>query len=182
MKLSENFYLAEFVYSKDANIQVSVTPFQMFLLKRLINNILQPVRSYYKKPFIIHSGVRNKRIMEVLKAKGYPVSLHTDHSYGDPEVNPYGTGAVDFSVNNTKDLVDIYIWIKNNIDNNLIGQLILYTRKNPENNYFCDFIHVSNSLDVFMEVLKEFRQKEKFLMRKDDKYVSIDLTIFKYNT
>jgi hypothetical protein len=35
--------------------------------------------------------------MEGLRKAGFYPSANTDHSFGDPEVNPYGVGAVDIA-------------------------------------------------------------------------------------
>ena len=61
MKLSDNFSLHEFTRSQTAtrhNIDNTPSDKQIFNLRNLCVNVLQPVRDYFMKPMIISSGFR----------------------------------------------------------------------------------------------------------------------------
>ena len=174
--ISANFSLKEFIHSEEAGIDVLITPIQLLLLKKLVYNIMQPIRFWYGKPIYISSGVRNKAIMNTLRKKGYAVSSRTDHSYSDPEVNQFGTGACDFCVNNNKDLVGIYTWVKGHIDRELIGQMIIYIKTK---NQMGNFIHISNSIMEYGIAIKEYQYKKMFLMKRNGHYLEPNFTILK---
>lgn len=174
MKLSKDFELKEFTYSSSADIYIDPTPMQMFLLKRLVVNIIQPIRDYIGEPLYVASGIRNKTIMNKLISIGLSPSRRTDHSYGDPEVNPYGVGAADIYTENRCLLPRIHKYI---LANHNVSQSILYEPVRWRQG----FIHVSNPMSVFVEALQEYDRHGKLqdLVWQDGKYMTTDNEIEK---
>ena len=68
IQLSENFTLFEFLDSSSAirlklhQYQEQITEKDVLNLKRLCENILQPLRDYSKEPIIISSGYRSPQL------------------------------------------------------------------------------------------------------------------------
>ena len=129
MKLSKNFALDEFVICSE--IVIDATPEQLFCLKILCNNILQPIRDKFG-PLRITSGLRNQISNELLIKRGYSASRTSDH-LAWCTANPKGTGAADFTC--SSNMIDVFHWIQVNLLDHL-GQVIYYAGSN--------FIHVSN--------------------------------------
>jgi zinc D-Ala-D-Ala carboxypeptidase len=79
-RLSKNFTLYEFLHSDTAILkglmheQCSITEKEIVNLKRLCENVLQPLREYIKKPIRINSGYRSLTLNTALK--GSPNSEH----------------------------------------------------------------------------------------------------------
>ncbi len=71
MLLSKNFSLKELTQSQTAlknNIDNEPNGSQIYNLKLLCSNILQPLRDYYESPVKITSGYRSKTLCELIKS------------------------------------------------------------------------------------------------------------------
>ena len=71
MLLSKNFSLKELTQSQTAlknNIDNEPNGSQIYNLKLLCSNILQPLRDYYESPIKITSGYRSKTLCELIKS------------------------------------------------------------------------------------------------------------------
>jgi len=83
IKLSGNFSLWEFVYSEDAikyglmDKQLSISEKEILNLKRLCQNVLQPIRNELKLPIRINSGYRSKELNDKIKG-----AINSDHMQG----------------------------------------------------------------------------------------------------
>ena len=74
MQLSENFTLEEMVASSTARLRRIVNnpdPDQIIQLKKLCENILQPVRSQYGNAIKITSGFRSERLNKIVGGAKY---------------------------------------------------------------------------------------------------------------
>ncbi len=73
MKISENFTLEELTAT---SVDADNTPTQEHIanLKRLVDNVLQPLRKMYGKPIKINSGYRSEAVNK--KVGGSPTSSH----------------------------------------------------------------------------------------------------------
>jgi len=94
-KVSEFFSYEEFTqsnYGKPVFNKLS-----KHLLECLCRNILDPIRKELGSPIMVTSGIRDVNVMEGLRKTGFYPSVNTDHSFGDPEVNPFGSGAADIA-------------------------------------------------------------------------------------
>ena len=127
IKLSENFTLYEFMRSDIANrinlhrYQEQITEKDVLNLKRLCENILQPLRNYFKEPINITSGYRSPQLNRAIGG-----AQQSDHLYGR---------AADIKCSN---LMQAFGWIKNNCE---YKQLIF------EKSGHAVWIHIS--FDVF---------------------------------
>jgi zinc D-Ala-D-Ala carboxypeptidase len=71
-KLSKNFTLYELLYSPTAfekglmHLQMDITEKEILNLKRLCENVLQPLRDYMKSPININSGYRSKALNDAI--------------------------------------------------------------------------------------------------------------------
>ena len=123
IKLSENFTLYEFMRSDIATrinlhrYQEQITEKDVLNLKRLCENILQPLRNYFKEPINITSGYRSPQLNRAIG--GAKQSDHMDGKAADIQ---------------TKNLTLAFGWIKNNCK---FKQLIL------EQSGYKRWIHVS---------------------------------------
>ena len=87
IKLSANFSLWEFIYSEDAikyglmDKQLSISEKEILNLKRLCQNVLQPLRNELKLPIRINSGYRSIELNA--KINGAPNSEHTQGKAAD---------------------------------------------------------------------------------------------------
>ena len=115
MKLSENFNIDEFLVTTTGLPNDNISLVQKENIKQLVLNVMQPVRSYLKKPIIILSGFRNEAINK--KVGGV---VNSQHLSGE---------ACDFTC---KDIEKAYLFIKTNL---VFDQLKYYKER--------DFIHVS---------------------------------------
>ena len=134
IKLSENFTLYEFMRSDIATrinlhrYQEQITEKDVLNLKRLCENILQPLRNYFKEPINITSGYRSPQLNRAIGG-----AQQSDHLYGR---------AADIQ---TPNLNLAFGWIKNNCK---FKQLIL------EQSGYKRWIHVSyDEFDNRNEVL-----------------------------
>lgn len=121
--LGKNFTLKEFIHSDTAlacGISNYPTKDEIDNIEQLVVNCLQPIRDYYKKPLIITSGFRCKKLNE--KIRGAANSQHTKGQ------------AADFIIKGIP-LKEIINWVRKNIK---FDQLIL--EKNQ-------WIHISYNKD-----------------------------------
>lgn len=164
MNLSKKFTLDELTRSRFVDGgYVDVTHQQIYCLGKLANNILQPIRNKFGRVDIT-SGVRNKEVFDGLIKEGYPASKTSDH-FAWCDINPYGTGAADFTTRYAR-VQDVFTWIVTN-PKIKVDQCIIY----PEMN----IIHVSNHWnDIFGDAPK-FRNKSKYLVyRKATRYTKYE--------
>lgn len=80
MKLSENFSLSELIKSGFADryeIDNTPTPEVLEYIKKLVTEILQPIRDEFGEPIIVSSCYRNKRVND-----GVGGAKNSDHLYG----------------------------------------------------------------------------------------------------
>jgi len=134
IKLSENFTLFEFLDSYTASrlnlhkYQEEIPELYILNLRRLCDNILEPLRKHTKEPVIISSGYRSPQLNRAIGG-----ARQSDHLQGK---------AVDIKV---KNLQLAFGWIKNNCK---FKQLIYEKKGNSE------WIHVSyDEFDNRQEVL-----------------------------
>lgn len=69
MKLSPNFYLAEFTTSQAAEragLDNDPGPTEIANLQALVNNVLQPLRDAMGEPLIVSSGYRSPQVNELI--------------------------------------------------------------------------------------------------------------------
>ena len=119
MKLSTNFKLNEFTYSKTAdeyNVSNAPTKTAVINLKLLCNNILQPLRNYLNKPIFISSGFRSEEVNALVGG-----TINSQHLRGQ---------ACDFYVKNLTPFDIAKAVMDLNLD---FDQMILYP----------DFVHIS---------------------------------------
>ena len=153
MKLSDNFNLHEFTRSQTAtrhNIENVPSDTQIFNLRNLCVNVLQPVRDYFMKPMIISSGFRCVELN--IKIGGSISSQHVQGQAADIEV---------LEVSN----LELSDWIHNNLK---YDQLILEFH-NPEKDPHSGWVHVSYSTEnnrlKYMEAYKNDEGKTKYRMK-----------------
>ena len=156
MKLTKNFNLKEF--TKSAGITIIPTDEQIFCIKTLCLNLLQPIRDKFGT-VTISSGLRNKESNDMLIKQGYQASFTSDH-LAWCTANPKGTGAADFYCKGIS-LPVVFQWAQDNLINN-IGQIIYYPDKG--------FIHISNSWESIFKC-PILVKKEKVLINKNGKFI-----------
>ena len=141
MKLSANFELFELIKSQVAErkgIPNNPSPDQIYNLKSLCINILQPIRSEFDKPVIISSGFRSAELCIAIGSK--PTSQHAEGKAADLEIPGI-------------DNMELAMWIKNNLN---FDQLILEFYKDGQPN--SGWIHVSwNGDDNRNQTLRAMR-------------------------
>jgi hypothetical protein len=128
MKLSNNLDLGELTRSesaKRAGISNKPTAEHIENMKKLANNIFQPIREHFGVPIFISSGYRSKELNT--KVGG---STTSQHSSGE---------AIDIDMDGSSSVVinkEVFDFIKDNLD---FDQLIweFGSKKNP------DWVHVS---------------------------------------
>jgi zinc D-Ala-D-Ala carboxypeptidase len=125
MQLSEHFHLSEFTKSATASrrgIPNEPRPWEVENLKRLCNEILEPVRAHFGKPVIIRSGYRSPRLNVAVGG-----SRTSDHCHGN---------AADFEIIGVSNF-EVAKWIEQKLN---YHQLILefYTPGKPNSGW----IHV----------------------------------------
>jgi len=104
MNLSENFTLQELIYSDTAirrGIDNKPNDEQIENLKLVCENILEPIREYFKAPVVVSSGYRSVAVCEAVGSSSK--SQHTKGQAADFEI---------FGIPN-KDVSD---WIVKNLD------------------------------------------------------------------
>jgi zinc D-Ala-D-Ala carboxypeptidase len=132
MNLSENFTLQELIYSDTAirrGIDNKPNDETVENLKILCENILEPIREYFKAPVIVSSGYRSAAVCEAVGSSSK--SQHTKGQAADFEI---------FGIPN-KEVSD---WIVNNID---YDQCILefWNEKEPNSGWVhCSFNSAGN--------------------------------------
>jgi hypothetical protein len=132
MNLSENFTLQELIYSDTAirkGIDNKPNDEQIENLKLVCENILEPIREYFKAPIIVSSGYRSIPVCEAVGSSSK--SQHTKGQAADFEI---------FGIPN-KDVAD---WIVSNID---FDQCILefWNEKEPNSGWVhCSFNSAGN--------------------------------------
>jgi len=126
MKLSKNFTLSELTFSPTAvqsGIHNEPNSQQIECLKKLVVNILQPLRDYFDRPVVITSGFRSAPLNRAIGG-----ALTSQHQHGmAADIRIIGFG---------NDLVWQYIH-----DNLRFDQLIL--EHTPANNPHQGWVHVS---------------------------------------
>lgn len=137
MRLSKNFTLNELTKSQTAlrmGIDNEPTPWDLYNLTQLCDNILQPVREHFGRPVTISSGYRS---VELCKAIGS--SSNSQHTKGQ---------AADFEIAGV-DNKEVAEWIRDTLD---FDQLILefYEEGEPSSGW----IHCSYAEDNRGSVLK----------------------------
>jgi len=141
MNLSENFTLEELIFSQTAlrkNIPNNPNASQIDNLQELCIKVLQPIRSYFKKPLIISSGFRSAELCIAIGSK--ITSQHTEGKASDFKVS---------SLTNT----EVADWIINNISS--YDQLILEFGDDG-------WIHISyNGADNRNQNLKAVKEETK---------------------
>ena len=153
MKLSDNFSLYEFTRSQTAtrhNIENVPSDTQIFNLRNLCVNVLQPVRDYFMKPMIISSGFRCVELN--IKIGGSISSQHVQGQAADIEV---------LEVSN----LELSDWIHNNLK---YDQLILEFH-NPEKDPHSGWVHVSYTTEEnryeYKEAYKNKEGKTRYRLR-----------------
>ena len=132
MNLSENFTLQELIYSDTAirrGIDNKPNDETIENLKLVCENILEPIREYFKAPVVVSSGYRSAAVCEAVGSSSK--SQHTKGQAADFEI---------FGIPN-KDVAD---WIVNNID---YDQCILefWNEKEPNSGWVhCSFNNAGN--------------------------------------
>ena len=138
-KASEFFAFEEFTqsdYGKPIFNKLS-----KHLLECLCRNILDPIRRKFGYPILATSGIRDINVMKGLRHAGYHPSSKTDHSFGDPEVNPFGVGAADirpYDQEKCADIFNIAVDFINNSEDIPVGQ-VLWERQGDR-----EWVHISN--------------------------------------
>ena len=118
------------------------------LLECLCRDILDPIRGKFGLPILVTSGVRDIIIMKGLRDAGYHPSATTDHSFGDPEFNPFGSGAADItpiSEGCCEDIFLIAIRLIQNVSKFQVGQ-VLWERQGER-----EWVHISNPKSVLFQ-------------------------------
>lgn len=129
MQLSRNFYLSEFVRSQTASrygIPNSPDRTQLNNLKDVCENILQPVRDYFKRPVVVSSGFRSPLLNQRIGG-----STNSQHCSGE---------AADFEIPGI-DNRSVAKWIRENL---VYDQLILeyWNEKHPNSGWIhCSYVN-----------------------------------------
>ena len=152
MKLSENFSLHEFTKSQTAtrhNIKNVPNDKQIFNLRNLCVNVLQPVRDYFLKPMIISSGFRSVELN--IKIGSTIKSQHIQGMAADVEVLDVGN-----------------LELSNYIHNNLKYAQLILEFHNPEDLH-SGWVHVSynaeNNRHEYKEAYKNDEGKTRYRLR-----------------
>lgn len=145
-RVSEYFTYEEFTRSKYGN--PIFNSLSKYLLKYLCLNILDPLRMQLDYPLLITSGVRDINVVKGLIRAGYHPSSSTDHSFGDPEFNPYGSGAADirpYAQGSCEEIFNLVVDFINHIPEFQIGQ-VLWERQGTS-----EWVHISNPKSVLFQ-------------------------------
>jgi hypothetical protein len=142
MNLSENFTLQELIYSDTAirrGIDNKPNDEQIENLKILCENILEPIREYFKAPIIVSSGYRSVPVCEAVGSSSK--SQHTKGQAADFEI---------FGIPN-KEVSD---WIVNNID---YDQCILefWNEKEPNSGWVHCSFNIEGNRKQYLKASKE---------------------------
>ena len=145
-KVSDFFAYEEFTrsdYGKPVFNKLS-----QYLLKCLCRNILDPIRQEFRHPIKVTSGIRDLNVMKGLRRAGYYPSSTTDHSFGDPEVNPFGAGAADirpYGQGTCEEIFNIAIDFINRSDTIPVGQVLSERQGSQE------WVHISNPKTILFQ-------------------------------
>ena len=86
--------------------------------------------------------------MKCLRRDGYHPSPTTDHSFGDPEINPFGAGAADirpYGQGACENIFNIAVDFINNSDGIPVGQ-VLWERQGKR-----EWVHISNPKTILFQ-------------------------------
>ena len=139
-KASEFFSYEEFTqsnYGKPVFNKLS-----KHLLECLCRNILDPIRREFGHSILVTSGIRDINVMNGLRKAGYHPSSTTDHSFGDPDINPFGAGAADirpYGQGTCEDIFNIAVNLAKNARYFWVGQILWERQVSRE------WVHISNS-------------------------------------
>ena len=141
-KVTQHFTLHEFMWSdvaqRHAEFEDRVMRAQLLAI-RALSEQLEVVRAWYPGLRVfINSGMRDATIQEALLDAGVRSWTRSDHSFMSSWW-PFGTGAVDFSVEDTP-MATVMRDCTANLDLEAYGELIYYEDQN--------FIHMSNHARV----------------------------------
>ena len=145
-KVSEFFSYEEFTrsdYGKPVFNKLS-----QYLLECLCRNILDPIRREFGHPILVTSGIRDINVMKGLRRAGYHPSPTTDHSFSDPEVNSFGTGAADirpYDQEKCADIFNIAVAFINDSEIIPVGQ-VLWERQDLR-----EWVHISNPKTILFQ-------------------------------
>jgi hypothetical protein len=142
-KVSEFFSYEEFTQSNYG--KPVFNKLNKYLIENLCKNILDPIRKEFGHPILVTSGIRDINVMNGLRNAGYHPSSNTDHSFGDPEVNPYGVGAADirpYSQGTCEDIFNIAVHLIKTSSNFNVGQ-VLWERQGSR-----EWVHIANPKTV----------------------------------
>ena len=141
-KASEFFLYDEFTqsnYGKPVFNRLS-----KYLLECLCRNILDPIREEFGHPILVTSGIRDINVMKGLKEAGYHPSPTTDHSFGDPEFNPFGSGAADirpYGQGTCEDIFNIAV-----IAGHFAAGQVLWEQQGSR-----EWVHISNAKTIILQ-------------------------------
>ena len=148
MKLSQHFSYQEFIKSQTATRKgISNEPddSQLYNMKMILANILEPVRVHFGKPVIITSGFRSPELCVAIGS-----STNSQHAKGE---------AADFEIPgvSNKELAD---WIHDNLP---YDQLILefFDGKDP-NSGWVHCSHKSENRGQYLIAYKDENRKTKY--------------------
>ena len=119
-----------------------------YLLECLCRDILDPIRREFGHPILVTSGIRDINVMEGLRRAGYYPSPTTDHSFGDPDFNPFGAGAADirpYGQGSCEDIFTIAVDFINRSDGIPVRQ-VLWERQGSR-----EWVHLSNPKTVLFQ-------------------------------
>ena len=118
------------------------------LLECLCRDILDPIRREFGHPIKVTSGIRDINVMKGFRRAGSHPSPTTDHSFGDPDFNPFGAGAADirpYGQGTCEDIFNIAIDFINRNDTIPVGQ-VLFERQGSR-----EWVHISNPKTVLFQ-------------------------------
>ena len=118
------------------------------LLECLCRNILDPIRKEFGHPILVTSGLRDINIMKGLRKAGYFPSSTTDHSFGDPDFNPFGVGAADirpYGQGTCEEIFNIAVDFVNDSEDIPVGQ-VLWERQGER-----EWVHISNPKTILFQ-------------------------------
>ena len=119
-----------------------------YLLECLCWNILDLIRREFGHPILVTSGLRDINVMEGLRRAGYHPSPTTDHSFGDPNFNPFGVGAADirpFGNGTCEEIFNIAVNFITGFEDIPVGQ-VLWERQGSR-----EWVHISNPKIIFFQ-------------------------------
>ena len=134
MNLSENFKLKEFTDSATAAIKkienhANLSEKNLYNLKALCQNVLQPLRDHFKEPVYVNSGFRCAALNKAVK--GAKTSQHMYGEAADIEARV-------LKIQNPQKTTEWFEWMRDNL---VYDQLILEIR--IAGKYIRKWIHVS---------------------------------------